>query len=175
MISFFEGCGIFAFDSLRRFMARVLIIYGTTGGNTELTVEEVVDLLKEKKIDAKMMKVEKFAFDSLWEEMGVAGVVILASPTYGHGQLQEHMIPFFLKLSEMKLEGKPYAVIGLGEPKYDSHYHIESSTILEKAMNACKAKKIHYALKISRSPVLQMENLIPKWTEKLAEAIKQLA
>ena len=154
-------------------MARVLIIYGTTGGNTELTVEEVADLLKAKKIEAKIMKVEKYTFDSLWEEMRVAEFLVLASPTYGHGQLQEHMIPFLQKLSMMKLEGKPYAVIGLGDPKYDNHYHIESSTILEQALNKCGAKKIHYALRISRSPLLQVDNLILKWTEKFIEAVKQ--
>lgn len=156
-------------------MAKVLIIYGTTGGNTELTVEQVALILEEKNVEVEVRKVERYAFDILFEEMKSVDMVILASPTYGHGQLQEHMIPFLRKLADVTLEGKPYCVIGLGDPKYDSHYHIESSSILEKAMNKCKAKKVHYALRISRSPVLQIDNLIPKWTEKLSEAISQLA
>lgn len=157
-------------------MAKILIIYGSTGGNTEFTVERVAQLLEEKSHDVDLRRVERYQYADLMKVVNKADFLVLASPTYGHGQLQEDMIPFVRKLRNEDLKGKLYAVIGLGDPKYDDHYHIESTFILEELLNGCGATKMHYALRISRSPMLQVNNLIPKWADKMAEkahALKQ--
>lgn len=154
-------------------MAQVLIIYGSTGGNTEFTVERAADLLEESGHDVVIMRVERYTYADLMDAIRKADFLVLASPTYGHGQLQEDMIPFVKQLKDEDLTGQPYAVIGLGDPKYDDHYHIESTFILEELLDSCGAKKMHYALRISRSPMLQVNNLIPKWAEKFAEKIEK--
>lgn len=147
----------------------VLIIYGSTGGNTELVVDQVSGFLCESGLSVVCRKVERFKFESLVDEIKQAKVLILASPTYGHGQLQEDIIPFVQRLDGMEFPDLHYTVIGLGDPKYDSHYHIESAVILESIMESLKAKKLLYPLRISRSPVLQIDNLIPKWSQKFSE------
>jgi len=152
-------------------MAQVLIIYGSTGGNTEFTVERVAQLLEESGQHVHIRRVERYSYEDLLDEIQKADFLVLASPTYGHGQLQEDMIPFVNQLKGEDLDGKPYVVIGLGDPKYDDHYHIESTFILEELLDSCGAKKMHYALRISRSPMLQVNNLIPKWAEKLNQKI----
>lgn len=153
-------------------MSKVLIVYGSTGGNTEMVVEQVACILEEVGHCLELKRVERFDHANLIDEMKCADFVILASPTYGHGQLEPHMMPFLETLKDTDLKGVKYAVIGLGDPKYDSHYHIESTRILEEVMDSCGADRVHYALRISRSPVLQIDNLIPKWSEKFLEVLK---
>lgn len=153
-------------------MKEILIIYGTTGGNTELVVDQVASILGENGFCTRLMRADRVSIEEIMEAVKVSQIIVLASPTYGHGQLQEHMVPVVDALKGTALTGKKYAVIGLGDPKYDDHYHIESTFILESVMETTGATRMHYALRISRSPLLQVDNLIPKWTEKFMEALR---
>lgn len=144
-------------------MASILIIYGSTGGNTEMVAEKVAIVLAEKGNKVIKKRVEK----SSPHEMSKFDLSILASPTYGHGILQEDFIPFYKALQQTPLKNHRCAVIGLGDPKYDAQYHIESATILEDVIKKNEGQLILHALKISRSPVPHLDTKIKKWTEEL--------
>lgn len=148
-------------------MRSILIIYGSTGGNTEMVVENVAEILK-KKFKVEIQRAEEASPNSIFKY----DVCILASPTYGHGLLEDYMAKFVRKLKELDLKGKPCAVIGLGDPKYEAQYHIESAPILEDVLTKVNGKILLPALKISRTPVMHLKGLIPFWTDKLIELIK---
>jgi len=111
-------------------MKSVLFIYGSTGGNTEMVVENVADILRAKKYKVEVKRAEL----SNAKDLLKCDVCILASPTYGHGLLEMYMGKFVKGMKEIDLKGKPCAVIGLGDPKYEAQYHIESAPVLEKKL-----------------------------------------
>ncbi len=147
-------------------MSSYLIVYGTASGNTELAVERVGCLLSAAGHRAEWKRVEV----SKPEELFRADVVILASPTYGHGLLYEYFYPFLEALKTVDLKGKPCAVIGLGDPKYDEQYHMESAVLLEEALKKAHGRVIVPALRISRSPLPFLETFIPLWVKNLCNA-----
>ena len=148
-------------------MASVLFVYGSTGGNTEMVVENVSELLKAKKHKVVIQRAET----SDVKEILKYDVCVLASPTYGHGLLEGHMAKFVKGLKEVDLKGKPCAVIGLGDPKYEAQYHIESAPILEKRLTDAGGKILLPALRISRTPVMHLKGIIPNWANQLLKLI----
>lgn len=144
-------------------MKSVIIIYASTGGNTEMTAEFVAGLLEENKIKTVIKRAETCSP----EIMKDYDVCILAAPTYGHGLLQEQMMKFCGNLKPGMLKGKLCAAIGLGDPKYEAQYHIESAPVMEKFMTEAGGTIIVPALRISRTPVMHLKGLIPFWTKQL--------
>ncbi|PIZ72055.1 flavodoxin [Candidatus Peregrinibacteria bacterium CG_4_10_14_0_2_um_filter_43_11] len=148
--------------------ASLIIIYGTTSGNTEMVVDKIAEMAKKAGHHVVAKRVES----AKPEEMLEYDIAILASPTYGHGELQEDFIPFWRGMGEVDLKGKKCAVVGLGDPKYELHYHLESAPILEEAIQKSGGQILLPALKISGTPVRHLEGLIPNWTEKFINLIK---
>ncbi len=144
-------------------MKSILFIYGSTGGNTEMVVEFIASALKKKKFKVVIQRAEK----SNPKDLLKYDMCVLASPTYGHGLLEGYMARFIKGLKEIDLKGKSCAVIGLGDPKYEAQYHIESAPILEDALVKIGGKIILSALRVSGTPVMHLKGLIPFWTDKL--------
>lgn len=153
-------------------MASVLIIYGSTGGNTQLVCEKVCQVLTEKGHQVSVQRVEASALT----DMNTPEVIIWGASTYGHGVLQDYFIPFLEAATKENYDfkGKPCAVIGLGDPKYEEQYHLESAFILEKAAQAAHATLLTPSLLVSGPPVRHLNGLVQKWAEKLAETLKTL-
>lgn len=149
-------------------MTSILFVYGSTGGNTEMVVESVADLLRNKKFKVDIKRAEM----SNAKDILKYDAVILASPTYGHGLLEAHMAKWSKGLKEVDLKGKPCAVIGLGDPKYEMQYHIESAPILEKKLTDAGGKILLPALRISRTPVMHLKGFIPNWANNLITSLK---
>jgi len=149
-------------------MTSIVIVYGSTGGNTEMVAEYVADFLKTKKYKVDVKRAEM----STAKDLLKYDVCILASPTYGHGLLEGHMAKFAKGIKEVNLKGRPCAVIGLGDPKYERQYHIESAPILEKKLTDAGGKVLLPALRISRTPVMHLKGIIPHWTKQLLTLLK---
>ncbi len=149
-------------------MKSIIFIYGSTGGNTEMAVEHVAGLLNKKGFKTTCQKAEQSNPKDLFK----ADICVLASPTYGHGLLEGYMAKFAKGLKEIDLKGKPCAVIGLGDPKYEAQYHIESAPILENVLTKAGGDILLPALRISSTPVMHLKGLIPFWADKLIKLIE---
>jgi flavodoxin len=148
-------------------MKKILFIYATLGGNTHIVVESVADFLKQKGHQVTLQRAEK----SRPEDMLAADFCVLASPTYGHGLLQEYIVPFVKALTKADLKGKPCAVISLGDPKYHPEYHLESASLLEDAIKKANGVIACPALRISRTPVGLIDTFIKAWSDSLLKII----
>lgn len=133
-----------------------------------MVVEKVAEMLKAKKHKVALQRAEM----SNPKDLLKYDVCILASPTYGHGLLEGYMRKFVKGLKEIDLKGKPCAVIGTGDPKYEAQYHIESAATLEKILTDHGGKLLLPALRISRTPVMHLKGLIPNWTKQLITKLK---
>lgn len=151
-------------------MASVHFFYGTTSGNTELVVDTIARILSSAGHSPKLERIELSQPEALLK----GDVAVLASPTYGHGILQDDMAPFVKALHSFELKGHPCAVVGLGDPRYDAQYHIESAPILEEAVKKAGGTLIIPSLRISGTPVRHLDGLIPRWAEQLLSAINKI-
>lgn len=133
-----------------------------------MVAEVVSEMLKAKKHKVYLQRAEL----SKASDLAKAEILILASPTYGHGALQEHMLAFTKGLGDVDLKGKPCAVIGVGDPKYEAQYHIESAAILEEFLKDHGGKLLLPVLRISRTPVMHLKGLIPFWGKQLIDKLK---
>lgn len=144
-------------------MASVLFLYASTGGNTEMAVDKVACLLKEKghRVQEKRVETENP------EKVAPADITVFAAPTYGHGVLQEDMLRFCEGLKEASLKDRRCAVIGLGDPRYEAQYHLESIPIMEAFIKNAGGTLLLPPLGISGTPVRHLSGLIAHWTNEL--------
>ncbi len=147
-------------------MSNIKIVYGSCGGNTELVCEWVADVLSKKhNVELKKAKLTNPAL------LGDYDLLILASPTYGHGQLEEYFAEFLEKLQKEDLQGRRCAVIGLGDPKYDSDYHLESVKIITEFLKEKEADMVGIPLRISKNPLSRLNKYVNNWAKNLSNLI----
>lgn len=147
-------------------MSKIKIIYGTCGGNTELVCEKVAEILSIKNsVELKKAKITNT------NEIGDYDLLILASPTYGHGQLEPYFDKFLKKLEKEDLKGRHCAVIGLGNLKYDSDYHLESAKIITNFLEKKEANIICKPLLVSKCPIPFLDKHVKSWAENLLNII----
>ena len=146
-------------------MASILIIFGSTGGNTELVTDEVAEILSAQNHEVKVQRAEL----TKEEDLNDFENIIFASSTYGQGLLQEHMAKFIYPLKTLK--GKKCAAIGLGDSKYNIEYVVESAKLLEEQIKEKQGEILTTALKINKSPVPQLDAMVKDWAEKLSKLL----
>jgi flavodoxin len=149
-------------------MVKVKIIYGTGGGNTEITCERVKEIIETG---------ENFVVDliraktAVPEDMLGADLLILASPTYGHGLLENFMAKYIGAAKGIDLKQTKAAVIGLGNSLYDDDYFIESEKILYNFLENHNANIVVDSLKIAKSPLPYLKNIVEEWSDTLLSKI----
>ena len=96
-------------------MALAKIVYASMTGNTE----EIADIVAEKLEDLghtvdvdECTTVDAAAFED-------ADMAIVATYTYGDGDLPDEIVDFYEDLADVDLSGKIYGVVGSGDTFYD--------------------------------------------------------
>lgn len=158
---------VFSYFVLAFVMSSVLIIFGSTGGNTELVTDKVAEVLTSQK---HKVTVQRGELSSI-QDIKPYDLVIFASPTYGHGLLQEHMVPIYRQMKKEGLKGKNCVVIGLGDNKYDKYYNIEAGVILMEGIAESSGKLFMEPLYVHKSPIPYLNTNITKWALKLAKKL----
>jgi flavodoxin len=151
---------------------KILIVFSSIGGNTELVVQKVSQMIQEsQKAAIEVIRVDSFDLTKP-ELLDQYNCLILASPTYGQGTIETHFPPF-LKLIKSKIANRNCAVIGLGDNKYYPEYLTESGAILEKYITDNGGNLLVPALRIGMPPIKFIEKLVPKWVEKLLNSLEE--
>lgn len=95
------------------------LIYASLTGNTEALSELIVEKFKEyKNIIIHTHFIEDMEDFSILEE---SDAFIIATYTYGEGDLPEEMEELFETIPSLDLSGKIYGVIGTGDTVYDQY------------------------------------------------------
>lgn len=90
-------------------MSKVALIFGSDTGNTEDVAKRLVDILGNDKID--LIEVSQ----SSVEQLNSYEKLILATSTWGSGDLQVDWEDFEANLDEVAFKGKTVALLGLGD------------------------------------------------------------
>jgi len=151
---------------------QILIIYATVGGNTELVVDKVREVLTAKNLENSENEtnneIQKIKFEIKTD------LTILASPTYGQGTVESHFLLFLKTLEKTNLTNKNFAVIGLGSPKFYPEYLTESATILENSIKEANGNLIIPSMRIGGEVLKILDKIVPNWTNKLITKLSEI-
>ena len=111
-------------------MNKIGLIYGSDGGNTEDVVSRLAKLLGEDKLD--VVEVSNASADDIssYEKL------ILASSTWGTGDLQSDWEDFESNLDEVDFSNKTVALLGLGDQDGYGDSFCESIALLYDKVKA---------------------------------------
>lgn len=149
---------------------KLLLLYATNSGGTEMAAQIVVQQLSAHTVDMKRV------IEANPDELSGYDAIILGSPSWDfdgkEGQPHDDFWEFKKKMEGKSFEGKKFAIFGLG----DSSYKIFTGAVdeLERWVADWKGTKIVDSLRMDKFYYKQAENmqLIEQWCGKLNEVLK---
>ncbi len=148
-------------------MAKALIIYGSTTGNTENAAKQIGKVLTQGGNEVCLQDVR----NAKVEELGNGyDVTVLGSSTWGDAEieLQEDFASFFDDMDKADLKGKKVAVFGCGDSSY-TFFCGEVDSLQEK-VEAMGGLIVNDPLKIDGDPGDAATD-IDSWAKELAGAL----
>ena len=124
-------------------MAKVLIVYGSTTGNTEMVAEQIMDLLEDSNPEMKDVA------DVSPNDFEQYDLMIWGSSTWDDGLLQADFREF-VEDNELNLSGKKIAVFGLGDSSYPDF--CEAAALLEEVVSKSGGELLLESLKLDGFP-----------------------
>jgi flavodoxin I len=100
-------------------MNKILIVYASQTGNTELMAEAMAAFLEQNKID---VTIKTFDFDPIdVEEFESYDAVMIGTHTWDDGDLPYEVEDFYEELEDVNIENKLYGVFGSCDSFYDTY------------------------------------------------------
>lgn len=96
-------------------MTLAKIVYASMTGNTEEIADIVAEAMENLAIDVEINECTQV--DP--EDFSDADICVVATYTYGDGELPDEIVDFYEELQEIDLTGKIYGVCGSGDTFYD--------------------------------------------------------
>ncbi len=148
-------------------MAKALIVYGSTTGNTEMVAEQIGGHLLEKGTEVTVKNVTNTFPEDLSENWDC---VILGASTWGDSEIefQEDFEPFYENLDKVNLKNRKVALFGCGDSGYE-HYCGAVDLLVEK-MGELGAVIMNDPLRIDGEPDDSSSD-IKEWAAEVGDAI----
>ncbi len=149
-------------------MASVLIVYGSSTGNTQYVAEEIEKILTAQGMDVKNVEVGRAKAEGLCDGYDM---VLLGCSTWGVDEieLQEDFVYLFDRLEQANVKGKKVAVFGCGES--DRTWFCGAVDAIEKKLKELDAHVVD-TLRVDGDPK-EKRSVINDWANRVgADMIK---
>ena len=110
------------------------IVFASMTGNTEEIADIVADKFRDLGVEVDVD--ECTTVDA--EDFLDADIAVVATYTYGDGELPDEIQDFYEDLAGLDLKGKLYGVVGSGDTFYDEFYRCFAATGAEKGSECVK-------------------------------------
>lgn len=136
-----------SYDPNHENAGKAIIVYGTASGNAELVTDAIAEGMREAGLDTATIRGER----ANPAEVAQYGLIVMLSPTYNVGKLQEYLEPYYAQFRKLKLTGKKMAVVGLGDSKnYD--IFCGAAEVLEEVLAEVGGLQIVPTLRVDGPP-----------------------
>ena len=148
-------------------MSSVLIVYGSTTGNTEYTAEVLERTLAEAGNTVTVADAAQSPAEGLGDKYDA---VLFGCSTWGDEEieLQDDFIPLFESLESAGLKGKKTAVFGCGDSSYT--YFCGAVDAIEQKLGEIGANLVTDGLKIDGDPHTVKEE-IESWARDVIKSL----
>ena len=149
-------------------MASVLIVYGSSTGNTQYVAEEIEKILTAQGMDVKNVEVGRAKAEGLCDGYDM---ILLGCSTWGVDEieLQEDFVYLFDRLEQANVKGKKVAVFGCGES--DRTWFCGAVDAIEKKLKELDAHVVD-TLRVDGDPK-EKRSVINDWANRVgADMIK---
>ena len=149
-------------------MAKVILIYGSTTGNTETLSRTVAEGLRNSETDVSVKDVNKAHPEELKDYDGI----VLGCSTWGAGELQDDFVAFEEGMSKLRLAGKKAAVFGPGDSETYEDTFCAAVDILEDRLKNCGAEIVVDSLKIDGDVEPELEKA-KEWGKQTGQRLRK--
>jgi len=125
-------------------MANVILVFGSTTGNTEMLAEHVAAGLEQGMASVTVKNVTEASGDELAEN----DAIVFGCSTWGEGDLQDDFVDFHEAMDGVSLEGKKAAVFGPGDSEEYADSFCVAVDMLEETLKKCGAKIVVKGFKV---------------------------
>ncbi|MGY3766626.1 flavodoxin [Vagococcus vulneris] len=149
-------------------MALVKIVYASMTGNTE----EISEIIEDKFVDEGLDVEREECSDVDSDFFDDADVCVIATYTYGDGDLPFEFEDFFSDLPDEDLTGKIYGVVGSGDTEYGEFYCQSARDFIEQ-FEKTGAKRGAELVCIEHNAEDEDYDLLQGFVDELTEAVNQ--
>ncbi|MHC5249959.1 flavodoxin [Enterococcus sp. LJL90] len=146
-------------------MALAKIVYASLTGNTEEVADIVAEALENLDLEVELNECTQVDASDFED----ADLCIVATYTYGDGDLPDEIVDFYEDLLELDLSGKIFGVCGSGDTFYDDFG--KSIDDFEAAFLKIGATKGADAVKVDLAAEEEDIQKLEAFAKKLAEAL----
>lgn len=146
-------------------MTKAQIVYASMTGNTEEIADIVAESLENLDVEVFMDECTQVDADC-FEDVDLC---IVATYTYGDGELPDEIVTFYEELQELDLSDKIYGVVGSGDTFYD--LFCQSVDDFEAAFEKTGAKKGALAVKVDLAAEEEDIQNLEQFAKALTEAL----
>ena len=143
-------------------MKKVIVVYGSTTGNTEELAGYIGIAVKETSICDVVIK---NVTETDVSELNDYDLILLGSSTWGDGELQEDFIDLYEEMKGLDLKGKKAAAFGTGDSSWEQF--CAAVDILEDQLKKCGAE-VSKGFKVD-GEVAAVKNDAVKWVSNLTK------
>ncbi|WNZ90958.1 flavodoxin [Streptococcus iniae] len=150
-------------------MALAKIVYASMTGNTEEIADIVANKLQELGHDVEIdecTSVDASDFED-------ADMAIVATYTYGDGDLPDEIVDFYEDLQDLDLSGKVFGVVGSGDTFYD--YFCKSVDEFEEQFVLTGASKGVASVKVDLATEDEDIEHLETFATEMSDAINRLS
>ncbi len=147
-------------------MANVILVFGSTTGNTEMLAEHVVAGLEEGMASVTVKNVTEASVDELADN----DAILFGCSTWGEGDLQDDFVDFQEAMDGVSLEGKKAAVFGPGDSEGYTDSFCAAVDMLEETLKKCGAEIVAEGFKVDGVVEPAFEDA-EAWGLKVAKAL----
>lgn len=147
-------------------MALAKIVYASMTGNTEEISEIIEEKIQAAGLDVEREEVSEVDVDFFDD----ADICIIATYTYGDGELPFEFEDFFDELEEKDLSGKIYGVAGSGDKDYGEFYQKSAHEFVE-AFEKTGAQKGAETVEIENNAEDEDIEALQKFVQDLAAKV----
>lgn len=149
---------------------KVVIIYASISGNTELVCETVAGILKENEVETVLKRAETASIEDIREN----SYFILATSTWEHGEMNPFFDSLFEEIQKEDLTKKYSGFIGCGDNRYEPVFFNEGIKIIEQTFVKNNGIKLHTLLLINKSPYPYLNTTVKDWAFKFIEELNKI-